>query len=334
MTWDGKSDRGKTRPAGVYFCRTGGHEETGPGKMRHGKTMLRHVFLLSALLLSVRCGNEGTRPVDGDTLPEPKGKTVDVMPLWSPADTARIGFTHAAETFEEMQRWGEHSIWIVNTVTGEKEWVTDGMLCDWSPDGNQLLFTRPYVGALLRDLRTGEESQIPVRGAPMDWSPNGTEIAYISWETPQGLYILDLHSLTSQRVAPRFECDWSPDGQQILCDSLIVIDRTGRRMAKVPYGVEGGLPAWPRWSPDGGSIAYGGYCGEHLAGILVISREGKDQRVVACPGALPSWRADGKMLAYSALAENRATAIWVINIDGTGKKQVTFPSGWPQGQGE
>ena len=292
--------------------------------MRHSVAYWLVGILLGAMALASGCDGTRVEPeVNGHI--DPGGPVLDVHPLWSPVDSTRIGYTHFAQSQEELQEWGERSVWIVDTSTGVKQRLTDGMLFDWSPDGEEILLARSYVGVFLRDLQSGEEKEIPVLGGPMDIAPGGEEIAFVSLEEPEGLYILDLESLTSRWIAPRYECDWSPDGKTILCDSLIVIDRDGTRIGKVPWGFEVGSPVHARWSPDGRSIAFGQYCTGRTAGIFVIDADGSDQRVVACPGAGPSWSPDGRRLAYSAGAENHATAIWVVNADGTAKRQVTYP---------
>ena len=114
--------------------------------------------------------------------------------------------------------------------------------------------------------------------------------------------------------------DWSPDGDAILCDSLIMITPEGIRLGKVPYGPGVGFPVHGRWSPDGETIAFGG---ANYA-IWLIEPDGQNPRELVV-GSTPSWSPDGREIAYGAVSSDGTySAIWVVDIDGTGARQVTF----------
>jgi Tol biopolymer transport system component len=287
-------------------------------------------LFMSLVVLTIDCNRETcTGPGNDDGQP---GSPVEVdgLPKWCPADSTKIGYTHVAKSWPELLEFGLESIWIVDLTCGECQHITEGVLCDWSPDGTMIVFNRGEGTMLLRDLNSGVESALPVRGGDMDFSPCGRKIAFWAEDSigDLGIYVVDLDGLTSKHMAPGFECDWSPDGEKILRDSLIIVREDGTRIGKVPYNSETGFPAHARWAPGGTMIAYGGGCRNNPrgAGLWLINENGTDQRMIVCPGALPSWSPDGGKLAYTALSgDGRVSAIWIVNTDGTGKRQVTFP---------
>lgn len=280
------------------------------------------------VLVIMTVGCEGEDPVY--PLPPPPPPSVDLRPTWCWADSSKIAYSHFAQTLEELEEYGGVSFWIVDIETGEKEYVSFGSACDWSPDGNRIAFA--WGGVWVIDLETGEKSNLTCEDLTChhvraDFSPCGTKIAYIKDDRPQdGIWLLDLETLEKKWISARASVDWHPDGERLLCDSLIVIDTTGTRLGNIPYNRDLGWPWDGQWSPDGTEIVLGGYCGKREAGIWVMDSGGSEERLVVCGGAGPSWSPDGKMVAYTALSADEAgSAIWIVNIDGTGARQVTFP---------
>lgn len=253
----------------------------------------------------------------------------DTRPVWCPTDTLEMAYTHEAVTWDELLELGQHSVWMLNLLTGETQHLTDGAVADWSPDGQYLLIVREPVGALLRDVDTGDETMLPVFCGPICFSPCGEEIAFFAEGDQMGVWILNLESLVSEWIAPRYLCDWSHDCQRILCDSLITIARDGSRLGKIPLGPgPGGWASTARWSPDGNTIAFVGHCPEdsQKAAIWVINADGRGLRAVTWPGAGPSWSPDSRHLAFvAASTEGPVSALWVVDPDGSDRRQLTFP---------
>jgi dipeptidyl aminopeptidase/acylaminoacyl peptidase len=290
---------------------------------------IRRLIWISVLmaLFGVRCGNDTcTQPKDSE--PPIVGRRIDFGAKWCPADTARIGYTHTAKDWKELWELGQESIWIVDIVTGEEKHITEGTLLDWSPDGRQILLGRKGEPATFRDLTTGQETTLPIYSGPIDVSPSGEEIAYVCWEEPIGIYIMDLATVETEWIARRYYCDWSPEGQRILCDHLLVIARDGTPLQEIPVGPGPGIASQGRWSPDGTRIAFGGYCdeGRRDPGVWVVNTDGTELRRIACRGAQPSWSPDGKSVAYTARSSGEyISAIWITSVDGNEVRQITFP---------
>ena len=291
---------------------------------RNGKEVAQSLVLCLVVLVGGCSSQDGSYQVP----PWPPA-TVDLWPKWCPADSAKIAYTHFAETLEEVQEFGETSFWIVDIVTGEKQYVSEGTACDWSPDGNYIVFA--WGGLWLIDLATGEKRSLTCEDLTChhvmaDFSPCGTKIAYVQDAEPQrGIWILDLTTTSKKWISSHYTPDWHPDGNEILCDSLVVIREDGTRVRKIPYDPELGYPGHGRWSPDGTRIAFGGGYGDGEHGIWLINADGTDLRFL-CHGSTPSWSPDGSMIAYTDLSvDESGSAIWIVNTDGAWKRQITFP---------
>jgi TolB protein len=127
---------------------------------------------------------------------------------------------------------------------------------------------------------------------------------------------------TTQKFCP----GWSPDGNQIAFYS----DRSGRQeiyiVSKISgsskwaaprqISFEGGV--YPRWSPDGSWIAYGGN------GLRVVSPKGGSSRVLVSaddstkiPHPLfPEWSADSRTVYYKAVDESQRSSYWAVSLNG------------------
>lgn len=111
--------------------------------------------------------------------------------------------------------------------------------------------------------------------------------------------------------------DWSPDGTEVVFASVLEVGREGQlstlaaaaadgrsqRLLIEPLAAPDAFVAGPRWSPDGGSIAFvvvrGGE-GE-LYGLDLVA--GRADRLVARPGwddVEPAWSPDGRLIAFAS----------------------------------
>ncbi len=113
---------------------------------------------------------------------------------------------------------------------------------------------------------------------------------------------------------------------------LVVADRAGRVQRTIPTRV----PWSPRFSPDGGRIAYGAFPAgrgpselwvtDLVSGTTVqLTDDGRDNND-------PRWSPDGRWLAYSAIA-NRGKDLFVRPVSGGVPRQLTAAEGseWPTG---
>lgn len=171
----------------------------------------------------------------------------------------------------------------------------------------------------------------------VDWSPDGTRIAYTlfgsgarpgSNDGRSGIYVMDTDT---ERVRQLTSCtdpcvyqddlDWSPDGTRIAfaqadldscahpeadradgtCDALYLVKSDGTDRVKLPTGSVAD-PVDPSWSPDGRSIAFSGRVGEDWF-VYTMALDGSEPIRLAADlpsprPTQPAWSPDGSTIAF------------------------------------
>jgi Tol biopolymer transport system component len=130
--------------------------------------------------------------------------------------------------------------------------------------------------------------------------------------------------------------EFSPDGARIafvshrsMANEIWVCEADGLR----PYMVtsQGGpATAWPRWSPDGKTLAFTGRPGGNIDIFLVAAQGGPTRRLTSHPAQdlFASWSRDGKWVYFSSNRTGRYE-VWKTPADGTGNAiQVTWNGGY------
>ena len=249
-------------------------------------------------------------------------------PKWSP-DRSKILFTHGGSEADEevyvMDADGSNVRRLTNTP-GDS--ASSGS-ADWSPDGEQIVFTSNRDGSELG--WDGEELYVMAAdgsnvrrltrrlgsdGAPT-WSPDGTKIAFT--RHPDGdqegrgeIYVIQPDGTNLQRLtrdARASRPSWSPDGERIAFMSarsntkqahddneleIYVMDADGSNIQRLTH--RPGPDGLPDWSPDGSEIVFVFYgvlpgTGEGN-GIYVIGADGTNLRRLTAGGrnvGHPNW---------------------------------------------
>jgi len=148
----------------------------------------------------------------------------------------------------------------------------------FSPDGRSVAYVSFPDGALWRANRDGtgvvQLTQPPFYPKFPRWSPDGTQILFtdLGSRGQDTLYVISAQGGTPRRIlpeddGPQSDGNWSPDGKKMLYQpssfsrsgfgsqgkaEFRILDLTSRRITTLP-GSQGMY--WPRWSPDGRSIA-------------------------------------------------------------------------------
>lgn len=234
-------------------------------------------------LYVVSAEGSGGRFVTGDNEPTDGSVLVEAHPDWSPT-TERIVLTRYTVKGQDA---APPKIWSVAPDGSDLVQLTHGddpdFLAAWSPDGERIAFTRELDGSAEVFVMNADGSEVTqltndsaVNEEHPAWSPDGTHIAYTSGsEEHQDLYVMSADGSSPTRITggPFFAADpaWSPQGDRIVfvCDADLCLVRPelGARPAKLV----GTRPkeSSPRWSADGGSIAFARFPG----GVFLVDVE-------------------------------------------------------------
>jgi WD40-like Beta Propeller Repeat len=230
---------------------------------------------------------------------------------------------------------------------------------DWSPNGRWLALAvtsfglaNPYNGIHVVDPGTGRDLQIrSCHDLPgecdwfdLDWSPDGSKIAYVSNHTISIIYVSPdgggtPRVLQTGTAGHDSSPSWSPDGRWIAYST-----RSGGDSSVSVIPVFGSAPrvvarraSYPAWSPTGTTLAVRRACGFRL--IALAGMDVTPRRLESClPGAPyrtpphllgpPTWSPDGTKLAFAVEGNRWSSAphpygTYVVNADGTGLTRVT-----------
>ncbi len=236
---------------------------------------------------------------------------------------------------------------------------------DWSPNGNEVIFTH-YNGTGLElhmlDLTTGAIRSLTNGGhVNLDprFSPDGKQIAYVSTRNTGHFRIwigkiqtngtLSATPLNPERKSkPRYyysEYDhqlspaWSPDGTELaMVSNPDQIYGTGsiykcslNNPDKLTL-IQKEETAWrthPEWSPDGNRIVYGSFLGRQWHQLWITTSTGGGDPFALTFGQFdatnPRWSPDGKRIAYLS-NEYGNTSLWTFEVLSGKKSPIEIKS--------
>jgi hypothetical protein len=188
----------------------------------------------------------------------------------------------------------------------------------------KLVFQTTYGGALYTINADGSSLQRLASGIDPAWSPDGEQVAYVSWENPRGVWIVDANPLTgtggsnARRVFDWNETrypSWSADGTVIVFSRTSGGDGGGGAPSAGPSGAVAGRhprPGGPGGAPGGGSS--GGTLG------VVNASDGTfwEPQPVSTTNLTPDYSPSGDQIV---LATNNG--LMVQSVDGQESWQLT-----------
>jgi len=176
------------------------------------------------------------------------------------------------------------------------------------------------------------------------WSPDGQQIAFRAGSksySDHQLYIInadgsDLRQITHGDMTVT-NPDWSPNGEWIAFSKsghLALIHPDGSEERRIVERAYNRNASQPRWSPDGGQIAFFNDLPQEPPEIWIVNRDGSDlQKIYAFErlrddvGEM-AWSPDGQRIA-AGYARDGEDLLLFISVDGSGQAQRADLQGYP-----
>lgn len=346
--------------------------------------MLKKIFLLLIfiMLVNAACSPNAKSPVvttQKVNTPLPLSPTLTRMPTLTlteitptPTDAYLRSLSGSITVMSGGDEKYNNGIGLLNLENGEIQNIfPDGGVASftWSPDGKQIAFdgvvdgfSPSHIFMLNVDNKNKKLKQLTQGNNQdehdLDWSPDGTQIAYVyeyGIDRPPELALFRLSDSVSLQITStkgaELDPSFSPDGKTLayiyvegyyegpmMPPQLMLMDIKSRKSRQVPLNVPVAIQQ-VSWSPDGKTIAFVSKTGKDNCGdiYLVSLDDSSVTRLTELTNCAVQvvWSPDGKYLAFvgkdKKTLSNIADSSWqiyVMDSDGQNIVQVTHEKDW------
>ena len=238
-----------------------------------------------------------------------------------------------------LDKWGSDSLRLLNLGDGSTTELLKGHELingiAWSRGGDNILFSSPAIGGGLWEvgLTHPERAQrLPIGHDVSDVavSSSGHRLVYLQSSTNTNIWQLDLQGSPAQAhkliasSAEQESASISPDGRRITFESdrsgaleIWVCDADGSNVLQLTsFGVIS--TGTPRWSPDGGLIAFDSRLGGESNLYTVDPAGGIPAKlnIDVSDNSMPSWSPDGKWIYFMQGDDTGQPSVWRVPSQG------------------
>jgi len=234
-----------------------------------------------------------------------------------------------------LDKWGSESLRLLNLGDGSTKEILKGheMIggIAWSRGGDNILYSSPLIeGGLWEVVLTHPEraQRLPIGHDVSDVtvSSSGHRLVYLQSSTNTNIWQLDLQASPPQAhklivsSAEQESASISPDGRRIAFESdrsgameIWVCDVDGSNVLQLTsFGVV--ATGTPRWSPDGGLIAFDSRFGGESNLYTVDPAGGVPAKlnIDVSDNSMPSWSPDGKWIYFMQGDDTGEPSVWKV----------------------
>lgn len=227
------------------------------------------------------------------------------------------------------------SIYVLNGDGSGRREIGEGRYPTWSPDGRRVAVVGRNLDSLyVLDVESGESQRLAYKSGIEypSWSPDGQRIAFRV--NCGDIWVInedgtDLHRLTDRGPGACASLpSWSPRGTRMtFCISpdywtadqhrdVYVTSADGSGVIRLTDGT--GYYHNPRWSPQGGKIAFNRFNGGEEE-ILVMNDDGSEQTLLG-RGRVCGWSPEGSEIYFERDG-------WIYRMNDDGSEQSALAGG-------
>jgi len=258
-------------------------------------------------------------------------ESIDESPAWSP-DGKWIAYCHFNININDTIY--PNGLYLIDTTGENKKLLIAGNFStpDWAADGKRIVFTNGNIFTI--EITTKQIKQLTNNGSDFfpSWSPYGNSISFDRSGSSDtvGTWIINLISLTQNRVGFFSQLDWALTGEEVVfsgksynkeSESQIWITNINGDNQKELTSNDFLYNRYPKWSSDNNKIAWE-VLRNNNSELWIMNRDGNNQKKLT-NGSYPFWAPDNKKIVYSKPVNNKI-ALFIIDIETKVIKQLTY----------